>query len=183
MLAVFATAGCGSSGVTANSTSNATGTVVSPPPSWAAALGTGVTVSPPPPTGVPAADTPAAAVLGYVRQLATRYAVGACLYLMPAYQTKGCEVNNSQPNPVRYDAVGIGYTAFYNGLALVVLTHTHLCVGKSCIADNSDPAALLDSGKAFVALLDEAVSPGKLPGSKIFPCIQGDGVWYLDFTQ
>jgi hypothetical protein len=43
--------------------------------------------------------------------------------------------------------------------------------------------ALLDSGKTFVALLDEAVTPGKLPGSKIFPCIQGDGVWYLDFTQ
>lgn len=177
MLALFAVAGCGSAGPTTGATA-----AKASPPSWAAALGSGVTVVGPL-TGAPAADTPAAAVLGYVHQLAAPNPAGACLYLTPANQAN-CQsgMADDQTGYASYASLGVGYTAIYSDLALVVTTHTHFCVAKSCLPDNSNPAQYLDSGKSFVTLFQEAQTPGKEPAGLV-PCIQGDGVWYLDFPE
>jgi len=183
MLALLAVAGCASAGPAPGSAASAAATTSSPPPSWAAALGPDVEVVGPL-TGAPAADTPAAAVLGYIHQLAAPNPAGACLYMTPANQAN-CQSGMAQDQTgyASYSSLGIGYTAIYGDLALVVTTHAHLCVAKSCIPDNSNPAVDLDSGKSFVTLFGEAVNPNTDPPGLI-PCIRGDGgIWYLDFSE
>ncbi len=182
VLAVLAVAACGSGGPGAAAGSAATPVAVSPPPSWAAALGSHITIFAPPTAG-PAADTPAAAVAGYVHQLAAPNPAGACLYWIPTSQAD-CQSDMSDTTEVSisYSSFRIGYTAVYSDVALVVLMFTHLCQAKSCVPDNTNPAALLDSGKSFDDLWTLAMKPGGA-NSELLPCIQGDGVWYIDLTE
>jgi hypothetical protein len=81
---------------------------------------------------------------------------------------------DQQDYGLKYKSFGTGYTAIYSDLALVVITHTHLCQQKTCTPDNANPAALLDSGKSFVTLWEQAIKPDA-SDSDLIPCIQGDG--------
>lgn len=181
---VLAAAGCGASGSGAAARSAPAAAKASPPPAWAGALGPGVTVAGSPTAG-PVPDTPAAAVAGYFRQLAAPNPGGACLYWTPT-DLANCQsfmsAEDQQDYGLKYKSFGIGYTATYSDLALVVITHVHLCQPKTCAPDNTNPAALLDSGKSFITLWEQAVKPNA-SDPDLVPCIQGDGVWYVDYTQ
>jgi hypothetical protein len=180
---VLAVAGCGASGSGAAAGSAPAAAKASPPPAWARALGPGVTIAGPPAAG-PVPDTPAAAVAGYIHQLAALNPGGACLYWVPTDMTN-CQsfmsAEDQQAYGLKYKSFGIGYTAIDSDLALVVMTHTHLCQPKTCTPDNTNPAALLDSGKSFVTLWEQAIKPGT-NDSDLIACIQGDGVWYIDYA-
>jgi hypothetical protein len=184
VVVVLAVAGCGASGSSVAARSAPAATKASPPPVWARALGPGVEITGPPSAG-PAQDTPAAAVVGYIHQLAAPNPGGACLYWIPT-DLANCQsfmsTEDEQGYGVKYQSFGTGYTAIYSDLALVVITHTHLCQPKTCTPDNTNPAALLDSGKSFAALWVQAIKP-EASDSDLIPCIQGDGVWYIDYAQ
>jgi hypothetical protein len=184
VVAALAVAGCGAGGSSSTTGSGPVKAKASLPPAWAATLGPGVAVTAPS-AGVPVPDTPAAAVIGYIHQLAAPNPGGACLYWVPT-NLANCQsfmsAEDRQAFGLKYKSFGIGYTAVYSDLALVVVTHTQLCQPKSCTPDNTNPAALLDSGKSFTALWEQAVKPDA-SYSLVIPCIQGDGVWYIDSGQ
>ena len=53
-----------------------------------------------------------------------------------------------------------------------------LTQAQTCVS-NSDPAAVLDSGKSFAALWTQAM--GTLSGAySPIPCVRVSGTWYLD---
>jgi len=182
IVVVLAVAGCGAGGSSVVAGS-APATKASPPPTWAAALGPGVSVTGP--TDAPAPDTPAAAVVGWVHQLAAPNPGGSCLYWVPT-ELANCQsfmsTEDQQAYGLKYKSFAAGYTAIYSDLALVVVIRTHLCQPKACTPDNTNPAADLDSGKSFVALWTQAINPDG-NDSDLIPCIQGDGVWYIDYQQ
>lgn len=153
-------------------------------PSWAASLGPGVTVEAP--ASKPVNGSPQGVVTDYVRALDSRDFTGACGYAVPADQT-ACKAeiaeNGSQhamPPDDTYNGFTVGYTLIDGHQALVGATG-QLCVltqAQTCVS-NSNPAAVLDSGKSFAALWTLAVHATSGAYSPI-PCVQVSGTWYLD---
>jgi hypothetical protein len=183
VVVVLAVAGCGASGSSVAARPAPAATKAIAPPAWAGALGPGVAITGP--SAGPAQDTPAAAVVGYIHQLAAPNPGGACLYWIPtdlANCASFMSTEDQQGHGLKYKSFGTGYTAIYSDLALVVITHTQLCQSKTCAPDNTNPAALLDSGKSFAALWAQAIKP-EASDSDLIACIQGDGVWYIDYAQ
>lgn len=79
-----------------------------------------------------------------------------------------------------YNGFAVGYTLIDGHQALVGATG-QLCVltqAQTCVS-NSDPAAILDSGRSFTALWTQAVHAAFDAYSPI-PCVQVNGTWYLD---
>ena len=174
-VALLAVAGC--------SSSEGTGGAVPP---WAASLGPGVTVEAP--AFAPVKGSPQAVVTAYVHTLDSRNFAGACGYAVPSDQA-ACESSiaengnqHAMPPGDSYNGFAVGYTLIDGHQALVgatgqlcVLTQAQTCVG------NSDPAAVLDSGKSFAALWTRAVDAPSDAYSPI-PCVQVNGTWYLDLA-
>jgi len=79
-----------------------------------------------------------------------------------------------------YNGFTVGYTLIDGRQALVGATG-QLCVltqAQTCVS-NSDPAAVLDSGKSFAALWTQAMDTLSGAYSPI-PCVRVSGTWYLD---
>ncbi|HXC85284.1 MAG TPA: hypothetical protein VNV62_25870 [Trebonia sp.] len=138
------------------------------------------------PTSTPVKGSPQGVVTAYVRTLDSRDFTGACAYTVPADQA-ACKAeiaeNGSQhamPPDDTYNGFSVGYTLIDGRQALVGATG-QLCVltqAQTCVS-NSDPAAVLDSGKSFAALWTQAMDALSGAYSPI-PCVRVSGTWYLD---
>jgi hypothetical protein len=184
-VALLMAAGCASSGTAPRAGSGAAnGPGPGQAPSWAGSLGSAVTVEAP--TRAPAEGSPPAVMTAYVRALDARNFTAACGYVAPADQA-ACKSEAADaggqlamPPGAVYDGFGLGYTLIAGARALVgatgqlcVLTQAHNCVS------NSNPAAVLDSGKSFAALWRQALSAPANTYSPV-PCVRINGTWYLD---
>lgn len=182
-VAVLMATGCASSGTvtgTASGAANGAGQA----PAWAGSLGSGVTVEAP--TRAPAEGSPQAVMAAYVRALDARNFTAACGYVAPSDQA-ACKSEAADaggqlamPPGAVYDGFGLGYTLIAGPRALVGATG-QLCVltqARNCVS-NSNPAAVLDSGKSFAALWRQAVSAPANAYSPV-PCARINGTWYLD---
>lgn len=180
VLAVLTVAGCGSGG---------SGGPVDPgaSPTWAAGLGPGVTLEAP--TSQPAKGTPEATVYSYMHELTSPTAGRACGYLVKSSQMPclgGLYEAAEQGIDISYSfkSFELGYTAVNGTKALVGTTYTQLCrqiQTRSCSPDNTDPGALLDSGKSFADLWTQAQHANSSEYF-LFPCVEVDGTWYIDDT-
>jgi hypothetical protein len=156
-------------------------------PTWAAGLGPGVTLEVP--TSQPANGTPQATVYSYMHELTSSTVGRACGYLIKSSQMpclggmyeaveQGINISYS------YKSFALGYTAVDGAQALVGTTYTQLCrkiQTQTCSPDNTDPAALLDSGKSFADLWTQSQHANSSEYF-LFPCVEVDGTWYIDQT-
>jgi hypothetical protein len=156
-----------------------------PPASWLSRLGEHVRIEPPTPN--PAPDTPQWVVSSYVNHLVSADGGSACGYLV-AGASASCALGYDRNVAAGYDVTyayqsfGLGYVAVYDeNKALAGTVRTGLCdhpVENNCIADNGNPAALLDSGQSFAALWRAAHHPN---GSyTLTPLVKVHGTWYID---
>ena len=153
-------------------------------PAWAGSFGAGVTVEAP--AFASATGSPQVVVRAYVHALDSGDFAGACGYVVPADQAacKAAVAENgnqlAMPPGDTYTGFSVGYTLIDGHQALVGATG-ELCVqtqAQTCVG-NSDPAAVLDSGKSFAALWARALHAPTGAYSPI-PCAEVNGTWYLD---
>jgi hypothetical protein len=194
--AAVAVAGCGSGGTssgggTAGATTGASasattggGTAVTP--SWASGLGPGVTIIGPE-SASPGTGSPQAVVAGLIAAENSGDYVAACDYYPPALEsqckTQMAAVASASPSALasamaRVTNFGVGYVAIHGDEALVGTTGT-FCSSGSCFT-NSDPAALLSSGRSFSSLWTASNSSGGDSNSySLAPISESGGKWYI----
>ena len=164
-------------------------------PSWATALGSGVTVVPPA-SASPGLGSPQAAVAGDVADIESGQLLADCSYVVPDEQSNCKSSINSVEASLGPSALasaagtaknfGLGYTAIDGNEALVGTTGTFCSSDSgssgsspSCFT-NSDPAAILSSGKSFATLWSEANNSNSSSSTySLAPCMEVDGKWYL----
>ena len=172
VIAALAVAGCGSSGSPSGGGAQ---------PSWAAALGKGVTVIPPGATS-PGNDTPADVVAGLVATIKAKNYAGICQYYPPSQQSScrsslsGLTAANAPKALTSLTSIKPTYTVIDGDQALVGATGT-VCGQSGQCGTNSDPTAVLDSGKPFTQLWLEANASSSNAYAPI-PCIKVNGQWY-----
>jgi hypothetical protein len=189
----LAMAGCGSSGTSTPSVSGGTagGAASSAAPavatpSWAAGLGSGVTVYGPG-SAAPGNGSPEAVVTGVVKaELAGDY-TATCAYFAPSFQSEcklGMAAEASASPSAMASSIGtvtnfaVGYVVVHGDQALVGTTGK-FCASGSCYT-NTNPAALLSSGKSFSALWSEAVgSESSSSAYALAPVSKIGGKWYI----
>jgi hypothetical protein len=156
-----------------------------PRPRWAAGLGRDVLIEAP--TQDPRPGTPQWIVASYVKHLVSADGGSACGYLVAgssAYCAAGYTRNIGGGYGVTYSysSFGLGYAAIYEGnKALVGTLRTGLCDQPwevNCVPDNSDPAALLNSGQSFGELWWAAHHPGT--GYVLTSLRKVGRTWYID---
>jgi hypothetical protein len=176
--AVVAVTGCGSGTGSSGSAQAAKA------PSWAVSLGSGVTVEAP--ARSPSEGSPQAVMTAYVRALDAGKFAGACTYVVPSDQASCKSVmadaggQLAMPSGVIYNGFGLGYTVIAGARALVGATG-RLCVltqAQTCVS-NSNPAAVLNSGKSFATLWRQAQNAPSDAYSPV-PFVRLNGTWYLD---
>jgi hypothetical protein len=155
------------------------------PPSWAAKLGSGVTVTAPQSYSA-GNDSPGAAIYGYITGLTGKTPSAACAYAQPTSQAScksGLSTLTPSQVPVSVKNFGIGWVAVNGTKALVGTTGTFCDKGQTppCFT-NTDPAAVLDSGKSFGDVWTESQNTS---GNKysLAPTIQVGGKWYIDTSN
>jgi hypothetical protein len=170
-----ALAGCGSSG----------GTIA--PPSWQASLGSGVTVLAPLSPSAPTIshDSPGGVVQGLVEAVNSGKLINECAAFPPAV-AKECRADTKgQAETAKYTNEALGFVAIKGTEALVGQTG-ELCDPdeKPECATNTDPAAILDSGKSFDTLFQAAVAEEDSNSTsnvyELVPCIEDGSQWYVD---
>jgi hypothetical protein len=172
VIAALAVAGCGSSGSSSGGAAQ---------PSWAAALGKGVTVIPPGATS-PGNDTPADVVAGLVATMKAQNYPGICQYFPPSQQSS-CQSSMSGVTAgstigkafASFATIKPTYTVIDGDQALVGATGT-VCAPSDQCSTNTDPAAVLDSGKPFTQLWIEANANSNAYAP--IPLVKVNGKWY-----
>jgi len=167
--------GSGSSGGSA--TSPLTGSSL---PSWAKSLGPGVQVIPPG-SASPGNGTPADVVAGVIAAIGAKNYKNFCSYVEPSQQST-CTSEIAQIPAGTLDNMfkGFGslkptYTVIDGDQALVGLTGT-VCSNGTCNT-NSDPTAVLDSGKPFSQLWSTVVNSTS-GAYEPEPIVKVNGKWY-----
>jgi hypothetical protein len=161
-------------------------------PSWASALGSNVTVVAPE-TVAPGNDSPGAVMTGFIDDIDAKKYASLCSYMPPSTQSK-CTSVFGLVNPSQIAAKmpfakkpGLGYIAIDGKEALIGTTGEFCQPGESpeCY-DNSNAAAILDSGKSFSVLWKTAVAEtNSSSGSNTYdlsPCLEVGGKWYADIS-
>jgi hypothetical protein len=154
------------------------------PPAWAAKLGSGVSVTSP--QSVSAGnDSPGAAAWGYLNAVAGKTPSAACAYVQPSAQSSCHQSLDSVTQAQMGTSVknlAIGWVAI-NGTKAVVGTTGTVCNKNNTpqCSSNSDPAAILDSGKAFTGLWQASVDAENSTTNvySLGPCIEVSGKWYV----
>jgi hypothetical protein len=155
-------------------------------PAWIKHLGGSVAV------GIPGATaaghtSPGAAVMGEVNALNSGHAVRACSYFPPATQAS-CRSHLAGAPPSAMPTVKnfvLGYVAIDGRKALVGSTGRFCVPGDSpTCTSNTNPAAILDSGKTFGALWRESVAASNSNQNtySLAPCIRIGRRWYVYVT-
>jgi hypothetical protein len=151
-------------------------------PSWAKSLGAGVQVIAP---GATAAgnSTPADVVTGLVDAIKAKNYPGICQYYEPSQQAS-CKSDLSQATAAElgtaladFATVKPTYTVIDGSQALVGATGTVCDQSDGKCSTNSDPAAILDSGKPFSQLWQTAVNSTGDAYQPI-PVVKVNGQWY-----
>jgi hypothetical protein len=139
------------------------------------------------PAADPGPGTPQWVVSSYVKHLVSADGGSACAYLVAtasAYCAHGYARNMANGDGVTYayKSFGLGYAAVYLGdKALVGTVRTGLCdepMRVNCVADNQNPAALLNSGQSFATLWKAAHHPDG--GYTLTPLVKVHDTWYID---
>jgi hypothetical protein len=131
---------------------------------------------------------------GFVAATDTKNYVGICDYLLPSGQAKCRSLFGSVSPSVLAAKMpfaknpGLGYVAIDGTQALVGTVGEYCSPGQTpeCFT-NTDPAAILSSGKPFSALWKTAVaqansSSGSANTYSLYPCLEVGGKWYADLT-
>jgi hypothetical protein len=180
LAALLAAAGCGSGGSGSSQ------------PSWGSALGSGVTIVAPG-SASPGNDSPDAVMVGAYKSIAVGPVTDFCKYEQPSQQANckseldsvpKAEVAKEMPT---FKNFALGYSAIHGTEALVGTTGTVCAPNEkpSCYT-NTDPAAIMDSGKSFATLWKEALAANSNSTSNVYslsPCIEIDGSWYADTSN
>jgi hypothetical protein len=166
-IAALAVAGCGSGGGQ---------------PSWAAGLGKGVTVISPG-SASPGHDTPADVLAGVVADINAHNYTDACQYFEPSQQAT-CRTSIAPLTPANaakafayFATIKPTYTVIDGDQALVGATGTVCDPSSNKCTKNTDPAAVLDSGKPFSQLWQVANNTTGATYVPV-PCIKVNGQWY-----
>jgi hypothetical protein len=181
--AAFGLAACSSagSGAAAGPAATSGGTAAVSSPYWATGLGTGVTVSAPG-SAQPGNDSPAAAVSGEINALNSKKFADLCSYQLPDVQGKCKAAAGSVPTGQLPYATNpqLGYVAVSGTKALVGMTGKFCSPGQSpeCYS-NSDPAAILSSGKSFDDLWTQTVKNSTSTSYSLVPVERIGGHWYV----
>jgi hypothetical protein len=158
-------------------------------PSWAGALGSGVTVVAPG-SASPGNNSPDAVMEGAYKSIAVGPVTDFCKYAQPSQQAScksqlaqvpKAEVAKALPT---FKNFALGYTAIDGTEALVGTTGTVCTPNQSpgCYT-NTNPAAILDSGKSFATLWKQALAAADSNVYSLSPCIEIDGNWYADASS
>lgn len=200
--ALLALTGCSSGSSSSSAAGGATGATgatasaatspSSSAPSWASALGSGVTVVAPG-TAAPGNDSPGAVMTGVTDALNAKKYTAVCSYLLPSTQSK-CQAVLGSVSPSVLAAhmpfaknAGLGYVAIDGTEALIGTIGEYCAPGQSpeCYT-NSDPAAILNSGKSFSELWKTAVAQSSSSkGPNVYglsPAVEVGGKWYADLS-
>lgn len=189
-----ATTGSASSGSALSGSGQPNSAPTNSTPAWAAALGPGVTVTAPS-SVTPGNDSPAAVATGIVNVTATKNVLALCRYFVPKYQAECTSYYGSPKNQQQalqgvgtYENFHIGYAAIdgTEGLAGITGTYCQRDETPECVT-NTDPAALLDSGKTFAALWKSQLAEANSTDTSsnrydLLPCVEIGGKWYADFA-
>ena len=168
-----AVAACGSGG--------SGGSAPSAAPSWAKALGAGVTVTAG--NASPGDGSPGGSLLGALAGANADDFAKFCSYFSPSNQGScisaysGMSAASLKAAMITSKNVVVTYTAIDGDEALVGITGTVCDPNQtpSCVS-NTDPAALLDSGKPFTALWSESVA--STSGYTPLAMTKVNGKWY-----
>jgi hypothetical protein len=179
IIAALAVAGCSSGG--------GAGLIAKLRPPWAKALGPGVTVTGP--GGASAGDgSPGGVMLSTVADVRSGDYGRICALMEPSAQGE-CDSSVTAASTSAlagrvptFSNFAVSYTAIDGDQALVGTTGT-VCVPNQTPAcyTNTDPAALLDSGKSFAALWTEAIGASGNAYS-LAPSVKVNGTWYAYTT-
>ena len=174
LAAVLAATGCSSGGGSGGGSSQ---------PSWAKSLGSSVTIIPPG-SPTPGNATPPGVMAGVVKSITVGPITDFCKYEQPSAQTQ-CKSTFGQVTKAEvatqlptFKNFAVGYTAIDGTKALIGITGT-ICVPnqKPKCYSNTNPAAILDSGKPFATLWSQAVAaPANV--YSLSPAIEVNGSWY-----
>jgi hypothetical protein len=152
---------------------------------WIGSLGPGVTVEP------PSAGWGSATVYGYMNQLHPQDAPLPCQYIAPSSQSTCRGVLNTGAQngsfvEFTYQSIDTGYAAIDGNEALVVFDYTGAClqvgIQFNCPPNNTDTAALLDSGQSFSELWTEVTSEARNE-FQLIPLLKVNGKWYVDYSK
>ena len=173
LLLAGAVAACGSGG--------SAGSAPSAAPTWAKALGTGVTVTAG--NASPGDGSPGGSLLGTLASANAADIAKFCSYFPPSEQDYCNSTYSAIPaaslksQMLTSKNVVVTYTAIDGDEALVNITGTVCDPSQtpSCTS-NSDPAAVLDSGKPFTTLWAESVASSG--GYTPFVMTKVNGRWY-----
>lgn len=171
--ALLAVAACGSGG--------SVGSAPSAAPSWEKALGAGVTVTAG--NASPGDGSPGGSLLGALAGANADDFAKFCSYFSPSNQGScisaysGMSAASLKAAMITSKNVVVTYTAIDGDEALVGITGTVCDPNQtpSCVS-NTDPAALLDSGKPFTALWSESVA--STSGYTPLAMTKVNGKWY-----
>ena len=152
-------------------------------PAWAGALGAGVVVTAPA-VVQPGADSPGAAVLGYVDALNAGSLTESCMYVPPSAQAS-CQAGvagiSASDAPTVENFV-LGYVAVDGDEALVGSTGTFCAPHQTppCVT-NEDPAAIFSAAESFPDLWTASIAAGESTTNSysLIPCVEVDGAWYI----
>lgn len=176
-IALVTVAGCGSGGG-----GGLTGAVAS---SWAKSLGSGVTVTGPGGAST-ASGTPGAVMQSVVNDLQERQYSKLCALYQASVQAECSTAFSSESSSAIATEMpttknfAVGYTAIDGDEALVGTTGTFCAPNqKPGCYTNSDPAAILDSGKSFATLWSQAASSNSGTYS-LAPLVKVNGTWYVN---
>jgi hypothetical protein len=174
LAAVLTATGCGSGGGSGGGSSQ---------PSWAKSLGSSVTIIAPG-AATPGNTTPPGVMAGVVQSITVGPITDFCKYEQPSEQTQ-CKSTFGQVTKTEvasqlptFKNFAVGYTAIDGTKALIGITGT-VCVPnqKPHCYSNTNPAAILDSGKPFATLWSQAVAAPTNVYS-LSPAIEVNGSWY-----
>ena len=179
IIAALAVASCSSGG--------GGGLIARVPPPWANALGPGVTVTGP--GGASAGDgSPGGVMLSVVADVQSGDYGRICAVMEPSAQGQ-CDSSVTAASTSAlagslptFTNFAVSYTAVDGDQALVGTTGT-VCVPNQTPAcyTNTDPAAILSSGKSFAALWTEAVG-ASADAYSLTPEVKVNGSWYAYTT-
>jgi hypothetical protein len=131
----------------------------------------------------PGYGSPAAPVQGEISALAAKDFKALCAYQEPSVQAK-CDSQASHADSLKGQlpytvSPGLGYVVSDGTKALVGTTGKFCLPGQSpeCVT-NTDPAAVLSSGKSFAKLWAGAVAAGSATYSPT-PVVEIAGKWYI----
>ena len=131
-------------------------------------------------------ESPGAAYQGDLYALAAGNILSGCRYIQPSVQAVCRQANSGPTTSVPYRETiknfAIGYVAIDGKQALVGYTGTFgISDEKPGCMTNTNPEAILSSGRSFKALWTQSVADERIDANfySLDPCVENGGKWYF----